>query len=455
MSRFVIIDKKFWAWVGVATFVALIVGILSCALTSHVSLDGDVIQGGDASYYHNGANLLVDGRGFIMPFEYFYSGKSVQAADHPPLYMTYLAAFSLFGLRSVGSHQTATILLAVAAVPFVACAGRRMAGRVAGVLAAFIAAGHPGIWSWGKILMSESMAILCVAILVATALRVRARVVEGTSTKWDVVALGLAISMAALARAELLICGAIIGFVCFLGRPVWPTFKKVVATGIVALIPMAPWIGYNLSRFNQPVFLSDGAGVTFSATNCDSTYNGPRVGSWSFECSVRRSKQAHKANPDGDRSDSMKFIGDIGRDYIKDHLSDQPRVLGFRLARAFGFYKFESQINADKFSDGRGNMVSRGAWYTYYGLLPLAALGALTSRRKNRSLPIVMIPLFTAIITVAITFGSTRYRAIAEVTFVLLGAAGIDFLVRKLRHTEESSPIPPLGQLEASARGGT
>jgi hypothetical protein len=38
---------------------------------------------------------------------------------------------------------------------------------------------------------------------------------------------------------------------------------------------------------------------------------------------------------------------------------------------------------------------------------------------------------------------------------VLLGAAGIDFLVRKLRHTEESSPIPPLGQLEASARGGT
>jgi len=418
-------------------FVALIIGILSCALTSRVSLEGNVFQGGDASYYHNGANLLVDGRGFIMPFEFFYHGKSVQAADHPPLYMTYLAAFSLFGLRSIGPHQAATIILAVAAVPFIACAARRMAGRIAGVLAALIAAGHPGIWSWGKILMSESMAILCVAILVATALRVRARVVEGISTNWDVVALGLAISMAALARAELLICGAIIGFVCFLGRPVWPTFKKVVATGIVALIPMAPWIGFNLSRFNQPVFLSDGAGITLAGTNCDATYNGPRLGSWSFECSDRRLKQQQKANPDGDRSDSMKFIGEIGRDYIKDHLSDQPRVMGFRLARAFGFYKFESQLDADKLSDGRGNMVSRGAWYTYYGLLPLAALGALISRRTNRSLPIVMIPLFTAIITVAITFGSTRYRAISEVTFVILGAVGIDFLVQRIRSSRK------------------
>jgi hypothetical protein len=426
-------DKKFWAWVGVAMFVALIVGILSCALTSHVSLDGAVVQGGDASYYHNGANLLADGHGFIMPFEYFYHGKVVPAADHPPLYMTYLAAFSLFGLRSVGSHQAATILLAVATIPFVACAARRMAGRISGVLAAFIAASHPGIWSWGKILMSESMAILCVAILIATALRVRARVVEGVSTKWDIVALGLAISFAALSRAELLLCGAIIGFVCFMGRPVRLTFKKVVTVGIVALIPMAPWIGFNLSRFNQPVFLSDGAGVTFSATNCDSTYNGPRVGSWSFECHVRRLKQAQKEVPDGDRSDSFKFIGDIGRDYIKDHLSDQPRVMGFRLARAFGFYKFESQLDADKLSDGRGNTVSRAAWYTYYGLLPLAALGALISRRKNRVLPIVMTPLITAVITVAITFGSTRYRAISEVTFVLFGAVGINYILQRVR----------------------
>lgn len=436
-------------------FAALIIGVLSCALTSHESLSGNDFKINDAAYYHHGAHLLADGHGFIHPIWYLITGEEMQAADHPPLYMTYLAAFSLFGLESIGSHQAATILLAVAAVPFIACAARRMAGRIPGFLAAFIAAGHPGIWSWGKILMSESMAILCVAILVATALRVRARVVEGISTKWDVVALGLAISMAALARAELLLCGAIIGFVCFLGRPIWPTFKKVVATGILALLPMVPWIGYNLSRFNEPVLLSDGAGVTLSSSNCDVVYNGPRVGLWSWECSIKRLNRFYEANPEADRSEEMKFLGRAGRDYINDHLADQPRIIGLRIARAFGFYKFESQLVTDKKSDGRGSMVSRGAWYTYLALLPLAALGALISRRKNRSLPIVMIPLFTAIITVAITFGSTRYRAISEVTFVILGAAGIDFLVRKMRRPKDSSSMPPLVQLENSARGGT
>lgn len=225
-------DKKFWAWVGVAMFVALIIGILSCVLTSRESLSGNDFKINDAAYYHHGAHLLADGHGFIHPIWYLITGEEMQVADHPPLYMTYLAAFSLFGLGSIGAHQAATILLAVAAVPFVACAGRRMAGRIAGVLAAFIAAGHPGIWSWGKILMSESMAILCVAILVATALRVRARVTEGTSNRWDVVTLGLAISMAVLARAELLLCGSIIGVLCFLGRPTWHSFKKWSQLGL-------------------------------------------------------------------------------------------------------------------------------------------------------------------------------------------------------------------------------
>lgn len=418
-------------------FVALIIGILSCALTSRESLSGNDFKISDAAYYHHGAHLLADGHGFIHPIWYLITGEEMEAADHPPLYMTYLAAFSLFGLRSIGSHQAATILLAVVTVPFMACAGRRMAGRIAGVLAAFIAAGHPGIWSWGKILMSESMAILCVTILVATALRVRARVTEGTSNKWDVVALGLAISMAALARAELLLCGSIIGFLCFLGRPTWHSFKKVVLTGIVALVPMTPWIGYNLSRFNQPVFLSDGAGVTLSSSNCDVVYNGPRVGLWSWECSIKRLNRFYEDNPEADRSEEMKFLGRAGRDYINDHLADQPRIIGLRVARAFGFYKFQSQLVTDKKSDGRGNMVSRGAWYTYYGLLPLAALGALISRHKNRSLPIVIIPLITAVITVAITFGSTRYRAISEVTLVILGAVGINYLVQRVRHPKK------------------
>lgn len=412
--------------------VALIIGILSCALTSRESLSGDDFKINDAAYYHHGANLLADGRGFIHPLWYLITGEEMQAADHPPLYMTYLAAFSLVGLRSIGSHQAATILLAVATVPFVACVGRRIAGRLPGVLAALLAASHPGIWSWGKILMSESMAILCVAILIATALRVRARFLASNSNRWDVFSLGAVIAFAALARAELLLCGAVVGFLCFLGRPLWMTFKWVIAVGVVTAALISPWAIFNLTRFNEPVLLSDGAGVTLSSANCDVVYNGPRVGLWSWECSIKRLSRFYDQNPTADRSDEMKFLGQSGRNYISEHLTDQPRIIGFRIARAFGFYELQSQLETDKKSDGRGQMVSRGAWYTYYALLPLSVLGAFTLRHKNRSLGIILMPLISAIITVSIAFGSTRYRAISEVTFVILGAVGIDFIMRRL-----------------------
>jgi hypothetical protein len=45
-------------------------------------------------------------------------------------------------------------------------------------------------------------------------------------------------------------------------------------------------------------------------------------------------------------------------------------------------------------------------------------------------------------VSVALTFGQTRYRAPAEVSLVLLGAVGVDMLVRWLRH-EPAGDEPP------------
>ena len=58
----------------------------------------------DGFYYHHGANLLADGHGFVNPFEWVLQGRSLQSADHPPLYLVYLAGFSAIGLRSTTSH---------------------------------------------------------------------------------------------------------------------------------------------------------------------------------------------------------------------------------------------------------------------------------------------------------------------------------------------------------------
>ena len=44
------------------------------------------VFGGDPLYYHLGADLLADGKGFINPYAHARD-LTVQAADHPPLYL--------------------------------------------------------------------------------------------------------------------------------------------------------------------------------------------------------------------------------------------------------------------------------------------------------------------------------------------------------------------------------
>jgi hypothetical protein len=67
----------------------------------------DIDFGGDARFYHDGANLLADGKGFISPFDH-HKGHVVEAADHPPLYLVFLAIPSAL--------KTSLIVLAAVAI---------------------------------------------------------------------------------------------------------------------------------------------------------------------------------------------------------------------------------------------------------------------------------------------------------------------------------------------------
>ena len=89
----------------------------------------------DALYYHASANLLATGHGFILPFA--PAGHApVQAADHPPLYIVYLAAFSLVGVRSITGHLLASTLLGAASIVVAGFAGRDIVGPRTGLVAA-------------------------------------------------------------------------------------------------------------------------------------------------------------------------------------------------------------------------------------------------------------------------------------------------------------------------------
>src|SRR3954451_20753309 len=63
---------------------------------------------GDATYYHELANVLADGRGFVDP------GNGTATALPPPLFPLILAAFSALGLDSYQAHRVVVSLIGTA-----------------------------------------------------------------------------------------------------------------------------------------------------------------------------------------------------------------------------------------------------------------------------------------------------------------------------------------------------
>src|SRR6202165_4692069 len=155
---------------------------------------------GDTFYYHNAANLLVEGKGFINPFSYFLHHQTVPTADFPPLYIFYLSAASLVGAKSYFAHEIWTCFLGTATVALVGLAAREVAGKRVGILAAALAAVYPNIWINDGLVHAESMSMFMVALMVLVSYRFWRNPRALTA-----LTLGVVIGLSALARDELLL----------------------------------------------------------------------------------------------------------------------------------------------------------------------------------------------------------------------------------------------------------
>ena len=155
---------------------------------------------GDSYAYHYGANILAAGKGFLDPVRYEFSGLHFPSAAHPPLYVVYLAAWSLVGLKTVLWHRLASCVLGAATVGLVGLLGRRLGGDRAGLIAAVLAAAYPNLWLNDAALLSETAAAFAVVLALITVERFRQEPSIGRACQ-----LGAALSLAVLGRAELLI----------------------------------------------------------------------------------------------------------------------------------------------------------------------------------------------------------------------------------------------------------
>lgn len=379
--------------------------------------------GGDSRYYHEGANLLAEGKGFIEPFLYLDAGKTVQAADHPPLYIVYLAMFSFVGQTGPTAHLLASGLIGVVTVVIVGLVGRELIGPRCGLIAAAIAALYPNLWAYDGALESETMAQLGVALILLAAYAWWRE-----PSRRRALLLGGAVAFGALGRAELLALTLvlIVPLVVFRRELVrGERIRQLLAAWVTTGLLIAPWCLYNLTRFERPVLLSGGFEITLDSASCDDTYYGPFTGYWSRNCVVDALEKSGLP-ADTDRSVLAAMYREDAVHYIRTHLSRVPVVVAARVGRVTGLWNLRQQAALDHFPAGRERELAWAAWYSYFTLAALSVAGGVMLRRRR--IPVFPLLVFPALVlvTTVITFGQVRYRATAEVTLVVLAAVAID-----------------------------
>lgn len=406
-------------WLGlisVGAFVLKVTYVL--VLRRHSQLAGDAFN------FHNGANLLVDGEGFIDPFAHSL-GLFRQSAQHPPLFLLVLAVPSRLGLRSVLDHQIWSCVVGTGTVALIGVAGRQLRTTRVGLVAAGLAAVYPNLWLWDGLVLSETMGLFVTALIVVMAYRLWERRSLGAAAS-----LGVACGLGALTRAEAaLFLPAIVVPMALMARDLDLRSRALIVgvPGLVLVALVGPWVAFNLSRFHHATL---GTSTEFAQTlvlaNCDRTYYGDLLGSRYYNCLP---PPTQPAPADADETDSGDRYRTVALDYMRAHASRVPVVVLAREGRAWGLFHPLDQLQMDAYLERRDLDVARFGYFMYLALAAASVPGAaLLWRRRVPLSPLIAI-LATVTLAIAVTFGQTRYRCAAEIVLVLLAAVTVDHVV--------------------------
>lgn len=395
----------------------------------------------DNFFYHQAANLLAEGHGFINPFAFYGNpSDSIPTAGHPPLYSMLLAAWSWFGADTALWHRLASGLVSATAVIPVVLLVNRLAGRPAAIFAGFGVAFYPPLWMNDGLILSESLYIP----LAAGALLAAQRVADNPSYQ-TVIVLSAVLAAGALTRSEALL----VFFTMLLGLVLTRTqaslairLKWLLAASAVALLIMAPWVVRNMIAFEETTFLTAGPGYVMELGNCDLTYSGMFLGYWHKDCD-------QNPWPTGDESVVGAHKLSIAQDYILDHINEVPKVVAARVGRLFGVFRPFQNADFDVFFERRvRSHVQLGLW-AHWGVSLCAVAGAVILRRRGETLWPTLGMVTVAVLTAAASFGITRYRVGADVALLVLASVAVGTLAdrwwpkRDSLAKRHSSLLPP------------
>jgi 4-amino-4-deoxy-L-arabinose transferase-like glycosyltransferase len=374
---------------------------------------------GDFFFFHEIANLIADGEGFVSPYLVEEAGRVEPTAEHPPLWPLLLAAASELGGNGLLAHRLVGVPVGVATVAVLALIGRRLGGDRAGLAVAAIGASHPLLIAADGSLMSETL----YGLLVATALLLTIRARE-EPTIARTAALGATIGLATLTRGEGLM------LLVLLAAPVaWRQgsgargrLKLGAAALVAALVVIAPWAIRNASTFERPVLISTNDGTVLTGANCHETYHGPEIGFWRTECRSRPREE--------DEAKQSAIWRREGLEYAGDHAGRLAIVIPVRLLRTWNLWNPKQLVEQ---AEGRDRTMEALGAATYLLLLPFAVYGAIALRRRQAPLWILLVPPLAVTLVTITAYGYTRFRHTADLAIVVLAGLALAQLAERRR----------------------
>jgi len=390
--------------------------------------------------------LVVDrwSRPLLLNDSLYYSAQAIQLADgvfyrevfvdqpgaeHGPLTSTVLALVSWVDAPTPW-QRLVTVVFGIATVALVGLLARAVAGDRAGLVATAIAAVYPNLWMNDGLVMSESLSLLLVTAILLVAVRATAPPTTRTA-----VALGVLTGLAALSRSELVL------FVPGLALLLWRASRRdaeedarhaarlVVGPALLigtAVLVMAPWVIFNLARFERPVTLTTNDGTTLLGSYCDETFSGDHKGGWSLSCVVNDPLYRVDEEPSV-RSARQRTLA---REYATDHLGELPGVVVARLARSLDLYDLGNLVHQDV-GEERYRWAAWAGIVSWWALAPLAVIGFLRSPWRFR--PLLALPAVTVTLVTAVFYGAHRIRSPLEPVVVVLAAISIVSLCERRR----------------------
>jgi 4-amino-4-deoxy-L-arabinose transferase-like glycosyltransferase len=403
---------------------------------------GEINPIADPRTYHLLGVNLADGLGYIRPPQIAGVGRAhLPTAEFPPLFPALIAVATVLGARSPTTQALATCFVGTGTVVMIGLIGRRFAGSSVGLVAAGLAALHPLIFQPDGVLMSESLYLFLGAALLLAALAAR----DDPQRWWRWALLGALIGLAALTRAEGLLFLPVLSLPLALG---WggpnrdDRIRAAMVTVAATALVVVPWVVRNTVEFGRFVPISTSSGIVVLGSNCDQSFLGSGAGSWHFLCIAEIAIVEGKdgvIRPHGkDEAQVYDHWRKLGFDYTRAHAGELPRVMSVRFLRAWGLWNPGQQVDFD-IHEGRDRTMQTIGYYLDWVLLPLALAAVVITDRRRRGLWILLAPAAVVTVTAVLGYGSTRIRAIAEPTLVVLAATAIVWGISRLRGRAEVS----------------